>query len=74
MGGCDDNYEPFSDIYQFDQGTQEWNECGVSSVSRYAASVVTFTDRKQKEAVFITGGFKGKDMPCSIIEVLTISR
>ena len=54
-------------------GTQEWNECGVSSVSRYAASVVTFTDRKQKEAVFIAGGFKGKDMPCSIIEVLTIS-
>ena len=73
VGGCDDNYEPFSDIYQFDQGTQEWNECGVSSVSRYAASVVTFTDRKQKEAVFIAGGFKGKDMPCSIIEVLTIS-
>ena len=72
VGGCDDNYEPFSDIYQFDQGTQEWNECGVSSVSRYAASVVTFTDKKQKEAVFIVGGFKGKDMPCSIIEVLTI--
>ena len=73
VGGCDDNYEPFSDIYQFDQGTQEWNECGVSSVSRYAASVVTFTDRKQKEAVFVAGGYKGKDMPCSIIEVLTIS-
>ena len=73
VGGCDDNYEPFSDIYQFDQGTQEWNECGVSSVSCYAASVVTFTDRKQKEAIFIAGGFKGKDMPCSIIEILTIS-
>ena len=72
MGGCDDNYEPFSDIYQFDQSTQEWNECGVSSVSRYAASVVTFTDRNQKEAVFIVGGFKGKDVPCSIIEVLSI--
>ena len=72
VGGCDDNYEPFSDIYQFDQRTQEWNECGVSSVSRYAASVVTFTDRNQKEAVFIAGGFKGKDVPCSIIEVLGI--
>ena len=73
VGGCDDNHEPFSDIYQFDQSTQEWNECGVSSVSRYAASVVTFTDRKHKEAVFIAGGFKGKDIPCSIIEILTIS-
>ena len=73
VGGCDDNYEPFSDIYQFDQGTQGWNECGISSVSRYAASVVTFTDRNQKEVVFIAGGFKGKDMPCSLIEMLTIS-
>ena len=72
VGSCDDNHEPFSDIYQFDQGTQEWNECGVSSVSRYAVSVVTFTDRNQKEAVFIAGGFKGKDVPCSIIEVLSI--
>ena len=72
VGGCDDNYEPFSDIYQFDQSTQGWNECGVSSVSRYAASVVTFTDRNQKQGVFIAGGFKGKDVPCSIIEVLII--
>ena len=71
VGGCDDNYEPFSDIYQFDQSSQGWSECGVSSVSRYAASVVTFTDRKQKEGIFIAGGFKGKDMPCSIIEVYT---
>ena len=73
VGGCDDNYEPFSDIYQFDQSTQEWSECGVSSVSRYAASVVTFTDRNQKDVVFIAGGFKGKDMPCSLIEMLKIS-
>ena len=72
VGGCDDNYEPFSDIYQFDQSSQEWSECGISSVSRYAASVVTFTDRKQKEGVFIVGGFKGKDVPCSIIEILSI--
>ena len=60
VGGCDDNYEPFSDIYQFDQSSQGWNECGISSVSRYATSVVTFIDRKQKEGVFIAGGFKGK--------------
>ena len=44
VGGCDDNYEPFSDIYQFDLSTKTWNECGVSSVSRYDASVVSFTD------------------------------
>ena len=73
VGGCDDKYEPFSEIYQFDQQTKEWNECGVSSVSRYGASVVAFTDRNQKEGVFIAGGFKGKDMPCSIIEVLAVN-
>ena len=73
VGGCDDKYEPFSEIYQFDQQTKEWNECGVSSVSRYGASVVVFTDRNQREGVFIAGGFKGKDMPCSIIEVLAVN-
>ena len=73
VGGCDDKYEPFSEIYQFDQWTKGWNECGVSSVSRYGASVVAFTDRNQKEGVFIAGGFKGKDIPCSIIEVLAVN-
>ena len=73
VGGCDDNYEPFSEIYQFDQSAQEWNECGVSAVSRYGASVVSFTDRKNKEAVFIAGGFKGKDVPCGIIELLAVN-
>ena len=73
MGGCDDNYEPFSDIYQFDQETREWNECGVCAMARYGASVVTFTDRKDKEAVFIAGGFKEKSVPCSIIELLTVN-
>ena len=73
VGGCDDKYEPFCEIYQFDQSSRVWNECGVSSVSCYGASVVVFTDRNQKEAVFIAGSFKGKDMPCSIIEVLTVN-
>ena len=73
VGGCDNNYEPFSEIYQFDQSAQEWNECGVSAVSRYGASVVLFTDRKNKEAVFIAGGFKGKDVPCGIIELLAVN-
>ena len=51
VGGSDDKYEPFSEIYQFDQQTKEWNECGVSSVSHYSASVITFTDKNQKEGV-----------------------
>ena len=72
VGGCDDNYEPFSDVYQFDLNAKTWNECGSSSVSRYGASVVPFIDRKGKDAVFIAGGFKGKDVACSIIEVLAV--
>ena len=72
VGGCDEDCEPFSDIYQFDQSTQVWNECGFSTVSRFGASVVVFTDRNKKEAVFIAGGFKGKDVPCSVIEVLSV--
>ena len=73
VGGCDDNYEPFSEIYQFDHKTHKWNECGVCAMPRYGASVVPFTDRKDKEAVFIAGGFKEKDVPCSIIEVLVVN-
>ena len=73
VGGCDDNYEPFSEIYQFDQSAQEWSECGVSAVSRYGASVILFTDSKNKEAVFIAGGFKGKGVPCGIIEMLAVN-
>ena len=71
VGGCDEDYEPFSNIYRFDQGTQEWIEFGYSTVSRYGASVVVFTERNQKEIVFIAGGFKGNDMPCSVIEKLS---
>jgi len=73
VGGCDEDCEPFSDIYQFDQSTQVWNECGSSTVSCFGASVVVLTDRNEKEAVFIAGGFKGKNMPCSIIEVLSVN-
>jgi len=73
VGGCDEDCEPFSNIYQFDQSTQVWNECGFSTVSRFGASVVVFTDRNKKECIFIAGGFKGKNMPCSIIEVLSVN-
>ena len=72
IGGCDDDYEPFSDIYQFNQDTKEWIQCGFSTVSRFGASVVVFTDRNQKEVVFVAGGFKGNDIPCSIIEELSV--
>ena len=73
MGGCDKDYEPFSDIYQFDQDIQEWIQCGFSTVSRFGASVVVFTDGNNKEAVFVAGGFKGgDDIPCSIIEKLSV--
>ena len=73
LGGCDEDYdEPFSGIFQFDQGTHKWNECGVCAMARYGASVVPFTDRNQKEAVIIAGGFKAKNAPCGTIEVLSV--
>lgn len=73
VGGYDRTHdEPFSDIYQYDQGTKRWNRCGLSSVSRYGPSVVVFTDKNQKESVFVAGGFKGKDVPCSVIEELSV--
>ena len=73
VGGCDEGYdEPFSDIHQFDHSTTRWIECGFSTVSHYGVSAVVFTDKNQKESVFIAGGFKGKDMPCSVIEELSV--
>ena len=73
-GGCDEDYdEPFSDIYQFDQKTHRWSECGVSAMARYGASVVPFTDRNKKEVVIIAGGFKAKGVPCSKIEMLSVA-
>ena len=74
VGGCDKDYEPFSDICQFDQGTQKWKQCGFASVSRFGASVVVFKGKNEKEpAIFLAGGFKGKDTPCSIIEKLSVT-
>ena len=73
IGGCDKDYDPFSDIHQFDQGTQEWKLSGFSSVSCFGASVVVFKGKSEKEAIFLAGGFKGKDTPCSIIEKLSVT-
>ena len=74
VGGRDQNYdEPFYEIYQFNQSTQKWKECGFSTVSRFGASVVVLTDKNSKESVFIVGGFKGKDMPCGVIEELSVN-
>lgn len=70
VGGCDQDYEPFSDIYQFDHNT--WHLCGLSTVSRYGVSVVVFTDRNHCEAIFIAGGFKGDSIPCSVIEKVSV--
>ena len=73
-GGCDEEYdEPFSNIYQFDQETHKWSECGVSAMARYGASVVPFTDRNKKEVVIIAGGFKAKGVPSSKIEILSVA-
>jgi len=41
-------------------------------VSCFGASVVVFTDRDKKEAIFIAEGFKANDVPCSIIEKLSV--
>ena len=72
VGGCDEDSEPFSEIYQFVPERQEWKFVGRSTVSRYGASAVVVTDKNNQQAVFIAGGFKGEDMPCSVIEQVPI--
>lgn len=72
VGGCDQDHEPFSDIYQFDPINTTWSLCGLSTVSRYGVSVVVFTDKDHCEAVFIAGGFKGDSIPCSVIEKVPV--
>ena len=73
LGGHDQDYDdPFSNVYQFNHSTQEWNECGSLAVSRYGASVVVLTDKNKEEVVLVVGGFKGENMPCSTLEKLSV--
>jgi len=72
VGGNEKSWEPFSEIYQFLPDKQKWECIGLSKVSRFGASAVVFTDTNNNQAVFIAGGFKDKDVPCSVIEELFI--
>ena len=72
IGGRDSNYEPFPDIYQFDHNTRSWQIHGRTTVSRYAAQVVVFKGKNEKESVFIAGGFKQAKDPCSVIESIPV--
>ena len=72
IGGHDSRYEPFPDIYQFDHDTLSWQIHGRTTVSRYAAQVVVFKDKNEKESVFIAGGFKQANCPCSVIESIPV--
>ena len=72
VGGCDEDSEPFSEIYQFVPERQEWKCVGRSVISRYGASAVVVTDKNNQQAVFIAGGFKGEGMPCSVIEQIPV--
>lgn len=72
MGGCDQDDEPFSDMYHFDPLNNSRHLCGLSTVSRYGVSVVVFTDKNHCEAIFIAGGFKGDSIPCSVIEKVSV--
>ena len=72
VGGCDKDLEPFSDILRFEPDTQEWKYIGRTTVSRYGASAVVFTDRNNQLALFIAGGFKGEKDPCSVIEKVSV--
>ena len=72
VGGHDRNYEPFSDIFQLNHDTLSWQMYGRTTVSRYGARVVVFKGKNEKEFVFIAGGFKQKDLPCSVVEIIPI--
>ena len=72
VGGHDSHYEPFPDIYQFDHDTLSWQIHGRTTVSRYAAQVVVFKGKNEKESVFIAGGFKQVNDPCSAVESIPV--
>ena len=72
IGGRDSHHEPFPDIYQFDHNTRSWQIHGRTTVSRYAAQVVVFKGKNEKESVFIAGGFKQAKDPCSVIESIPV--
>ena len=66
------HYEPFPDIYQFDHDTMSWLLYGRTTVSRYGAKVVVFKGRNEEESIFIVGGFKQNNYPCSMIERIPV--
>ena len=72
VGGCDSHYEPFPDIYQFNHDTLSWQMYGRTTISRYGAPVVVFKRSNGEERVFIAGGFKQENQPCSVIEMIPI--
>ena len=72
IGGCDEDTEPFSEIYQFVPAGQERKVVGHLTVSRYGTSAVVVTDKNNQQAVFIAGGFKGEGIQCNVIEQIPI--
>ena len=41
-------------------------------MSRYAVQVVVFKGKNEKESVFVAGGFKQVNEPCSVIESIPV--
>lgn len=72
IGGRDSHHEPFPDIYQFDHDTLSWQMHGRTTVSRYAGQVVVFKSKNEKENVFIAGGWKQVNEPCSVVESIPV--
>jgi len=72
LGGCDEDHEPYSEVHQYLPEVQEWKLIGLSTVSRYGASIVVITDKEKQQGVFVAGGFKGEEMPCTVIEKVSV--
>ena len=80
MGGRDQGFEAFSEIWEHRPREEKWQYIGRLSVGRYGATVVVFTDKNNDQGVFIVGGFYternevgiNKKAPCSVIERLPV--
>ena len=80
FGGMDDDGQPSSDIFRYNQGTKEWEPAGYMRSSRYSITVLPFLRDKENTDIIAVGGVFGEDkdnnpptvLKCRIAEICEV--
>ena len=80
FGGMDEDGQPSSDIFCYNQGTKEWEPAGYMHSSRYSITVSPFLRDKESTDIIAVGGIFGEDkdndpptvLKCRIAEICEV--